>query len=492
MTIKAREVRIKEGDNLRKRVISVIAIVLCVSLVFGGSGLSYASAQEQESEAAVSTERDKTLWEVLSQTVGSWLFGNTQSDATGDSSTVTTPFLIVFVHETPNFFGAIKTIFFVGTKVKIKGFDGYFCLVENGSAKGYVFKGWLDGGKDGELSLNREYDHVYIGKTNKNPSTGNPRTQAIYDGSGKVVYSTDKTDVISVDSETGLITGKKKGTANLIARVGDVEVSIPVYCIYQWKKEWTGKASKATTVYSGPSKSTTQLTQISSGTKFVVKGDEGGSDGWAYGVTTVNGKDYWGYIPISHVSTKNTISYYSSLGWGYPLKNEKYNYIYSPFAPRSSLEDEHRGIDINEKDEQKDIEGETVIAAFDGVVKESGYSSSAGYYICIISKTDVDPVTGKNLVAIYMHLREFPLYTEGNDVNRGQTIGYVGNTGKSTGSHLHFEVNNIDAVVDDKIRQSYTYTINPIYFYRDRTFVLNDGCSAEKDGYGFYWYNYDK
>lgn len=97
------------------------------------------------------------------------------------------------------------------------------------------------------------------------------------------------------------------------------------------------------------------------------------------------------------------------------------------------------------------------------------------------------------MIAIYMHMQYLPLVSKGDVVEKGKTIiGYAGNIGGSTGSHLHFEANNKNAVVDDDIRKSYTYTINPIYFYVNRKFAFNNSCSAAENGYGFYWYNHNK
>jgi murein DD-endopeptidase MepM/ murein hydrolase activator NlpD len=42
---------------------------------------------------------------------------------------------------------------------------------------------------------------------------------------------------------------------------------------------------------------------------------------------------------------------------------------------------------------------------------------------------------------LYAHLSRVSTYA-GESVSRGSVIGYVGNTGKSTGAHLHFEIRN--------------------------------------------------
>jgi murein DD-endopeptidase MepM/ murein hydrolase activator NlpD len=85
----------------------------------------------------------------------------------------------------------------------------------------------------------------------------------------------------------------------------------------------------------------------------------------------------------------------------------------------------HYGIDV-------DLEtGDPVYAAFEGLVRISKYSPSYGYYVVIRH------VNG--LETLYAHLSELKVPV-GAYVQAGEVIGLGGNTGRSRGSHLHFEV----------------------------------------------------
>lgn len=80
-----------------------------------------------------------------------------------------------------------------------------------------------------------------------------------------------------------------------------------------------------------------------------------------------------------------------------------------------------------------DIDGDTgdpIRAATSGVVKFSGWNGGYGNLV-IISSSDAE--------YYYAHASEL-LVREGEAVTIGQTIALVGSTGRSTGSHLHFEV----------------------------------------------------
>ncbi|MBD5236960.1 MAG: M23 family metallopeptidase [Bacteroidales bacterium] len=75
--------------------------------------------------------------------------------------------------------------------------------------------------------------------------------------------------------------------------------------------------------------------------------------------------------------------------------------------------------------------GTPVFATADGTVEDMGWKG--GYGNCI------DLGHGYNYTTRYAHLSEI-LVQPGKKVKRGELIGRVGSTGKSTGSHLHYEV----------------------------------------------------
>ncbi len=94
-------------------------------------------------------------------------------------------------------------------------------------------------------------------------------------------------------------------------------------------------------------------------------------------------------------------------------------------SPTAGASTYHRGLDI------AITAGTPVMAAGDGKVVTATYSSSAGNYVMISH--------GDRLYTVYMHCSSLAV-SEGDTVTKGQTIGYVGSTGISTGAHLHFGV----------------------------------------------------
>lgn len=85
----------------------------------------------------------------------------------------------------------------------------------------------------------------------------------------------------------------------------------------------------------------------------------------------------------------------------------------------------HNGVDMAAPS------GSPILAAYDGEVIAASYSPTMGNYIMIDH--------GDGLITIYMHASTVGV-SEGTMVARGEQIGCVGSTGRSTGPHLHFSV----------------------------------------------------
>ncbi len=99
--------------------------------------------------------------------------------------------------------------------------------------------------------------------------------------------------------------------------------------------------------------------------------------------------------------------------------------VTSGFGYRPRFGRMHRGIDV------KVYTGDPIYAAFDGKVRIVRYEAGGyGNYVVIRHKNGLETV--------YAHLSQH-LVKVNDEVKAGQTIGLGGNTGRSFGSHLHFE-----------------------------------------------------
>lgn len=107
--------------------------------------------------------------------------------------------------------------------------------------------------------------------------------------------------------------------------------------------------------------------------------------------------------------------------------------ITSPFGRRWG--EFHTGIDID------GVTGEPVGAAAGGVVIEAGRDGNYGKMVMIRHSN--------GLVTRYAHLSSINV-SAGDNVSKGELIGRVGSTGRSTGSHLHFEVISGGKVVNPR------------------------------------------
>ena len=93
----------------------------------------------------------------------------------------------------------------------------------------------------------------------------------------------------------------------------------------------------------------------------------------------------------------------------------------------------HKGVDLAAPS------GTPVYAPADGVIARADWFSSYGNYVQIEH--------GGELQTRYGHLSGFAVHS-GDRVKKGDLIGYVGSTGRSTGPHLHYEVRVAGESVD--------------------------------------------
>jgi len=327
------------------------------------------------------------------------------------------------------------------------------------------------------------------------------------DYAGDVKWTYDK-NYVSFDEKTGQVIGLKPGTTTITANADGMTAKCTVHLLYKWPQEWVAKTNKKNALYKAIGDGFESRKDLPKGTEVTVYGDTGTSDGWAFACYT-NGEDvWWGHIPIADISTKGTVSQYNNLPisadeddknkkWVWPVVTPSgkttANFIQSPYGKRNTDPSMHKGIDITTgtKDEIKRYK---VISAFVGEViyVSTNPNNSTGYCVGIRSEIK-DPISGENMVAFYMHLDESPSVHRWQEVSAGEFLGYVGTTGKSSGYHLHFEVNNKNASIGDgsTARSYYAYLVNPLYFYIDKTVRINYGCDAETKYYGSYWYGND-
>lgn len=96
----------------------------------------------------------------------------------------------------------------------------------------------------------------------------------------------------------------------------------------------------------------------------------------------------------------------------------------------------HRGIDLRAKI------GTPIYAPADGVVEYAGYHKESGFGYLVILNHNFGFKTN------YAHMNKKMVVKSGEFVQKGQLIGYTGNSGLSTGPHLHYEVRFITRPLD--------------------------------------------
>lgn len=115
---------------------------------------------------------------------------------------------------------------------------------------------------------------------------------------------------------------------------------------------------------------------------------------------------------------------------GYKTITSPYGYRIHPIYKTKKM---HTGIDIS----GSGIKGKPVVAAADGVVGSvKSLTTGYGNHVIINHGTATN---GNAYQTLYGHMTRY-IVKVGQTVKKGETIGYVGSTGASTGPHLHFEI----------------------------------------------------
>ncbi len=132
------------------------------------------------------------------------------------------------------------------------------------------------------------------------------------------------------------------------------------------------------------------------------------------------------FLENQKIVLASTPSILPTKGW----LSSRFGYRTSPFTDKKEF---HRGIDIGSRI------GSPIVAPADGIVSYRGRQNGHGNLLVLKH--------GYGLVTKYAHLKK-ALAKKGQPVKRGETIALVGNTGRSTGAHLHYEVHLNKVPVD--------------------------------------------
>lgn len=126
-------------------------------------------------------------------------------------------------------------------------------------------------------------------------------------------------------------------------------------------------------------------------------------------------------------------------------------------SPISNEMEYHNGLDIAVE------ENTAAIAVKNGVVTEVRYSESLGN---VLKYQTEDGYT-----ILYAHLNDV-LVKQGEQIKQGQTVAYTGNTGFSTGPHIHYSIWKGDMLINPMqfVNLNYTEEVKAEYLARGVTF----------------------
>lgn len=170
-------------------------------------------------------------------------------------------------------------------------------------------------------------------------------------------------------------------------------------------------------------------------------------EGWESGLVNA-------YKDATIPQTKNI----SIVGYHMPVKHRVVN---SHFGYRKSFGRMHCGVDL------KANIGDTIYAAFNGKVRITKFDRN-GYGFYVVVRHD------NGMETVYGHLSRF-LVKQNQHVRSGQPIALSGNTGRSTGPHLHFETRFMGMAINPEKIFDFTKGVA-----HSETYVFHKG-AADRD-----------
>ncbi|MBW2143673.1 MAG: M23 family metallopeptidase [Deltaproteobacteria bacterium] len=136
--------------------------------------------------------------------------------------------------------------------------------------------------------------------------------------------------------------------------------------------------------------------------------------------------DLYEFFENQKMLLASTPSIWPTKGW----MSSRFGYRISPFTGKKEF---HKGVDVATR------MSAPIVAPADGIVSFTGRDGGYGRVVTIRH--------GYGLMTKYAHLKK-ALVKKGQRVKRGETIALVGNSGRSTGPHLHYEVHLNNMAVD--------------------------------------------
>ncbi len=160
-------------------------------------------------------------------------------------------------------------------------------------------------------------------------------------------------------------------------------------------------------------------------------------------ITSVNEKSVPDKVSLSSADTKKKEQVVRYLSVCYPLShikiNSPYGYRKDPFTGKRKF---HNGIDLHARSSK-------VFAMMQGRVIAVGQDKVSGKYVTL---------RHGNFTVSYCHLSQISV-SQGQDVLSGDVVGITGNTGRSTGEHLHITIRQKGEYVNPRIFLDYINSV---------------------------------